>query len=149
VINGCQVTANFKQDVRRAYQLLHLIFTKLTILFHKIRFFHQSLVYNLKNFLNLIFNKYFPTFQLICNLFLRQRTLPPIVTEWNQSISPPPPPPSPPTVKSQAPLLTCGSCWTAAHGIISSSYSWQLFLHPHTQWFISQLELTVSCTEIL
>ena len=45
--------------------------------------------------------------------------------------------------------LTCGSCWTAAHGINSSSYSWQPFSHPHTQCFISQLELTVSSTGIL
>ena len=58
-------------------------------------------------------------------------------------------PPSPPTGQSQAPLLTCGSCWTAAHGINSSSYSWQPFSHPHTQWFISQLELTVSLQEFL
>jgi hypothetical protein len=55
--------------------------------------------------------------------------------------------PSPPTVQSQAPLLTCGSCWTAAQGINSSSNSWQPFLH--TQWFISQLELTVYSTGIL
>ena len=54
-----------------------------------------------------------------------------------------------PTVQSQAPLLTCGSCWTAAHGINSSSNSWQPFSHPHTQWFISQLELTVSSQEYL
>ena len=60
-----------------------------------------------------------------------------------------PPPPSPPTVQSQAPLLTCVSCWTAAHGINSSSYSWQPFSHPHKQWFISQLELTVSSQEYL
>jgi hypothetical protein len=38
---------------------------------------------------------------------------------------------------------------TAAHGINSSSYSWQPFSHPHTQWFISQLELTVFFTGIL
>jgi hypothetical protein len=33
--------------------------------------------------------KEFTTFQRICNFFLTLRTLPPIVTEWNQSISPP------------------------------------------------------------
>ena len=58
-------------------------------------------------------------------------------------------PPAAPAVQSQAPLLTCGSCWTSAHGINSSSYSWQPFSHPHTQWFISQLELTVSSQEYL
>ncbi len=79
----------------------------------------------------------------MCNLFLTQRTLPPIVIEWNQRISPP----AAPAVQSQAPLLTCSSCWTAAHGINSSSNSWQPFSHPHTQWFISQLELTVSSQE--
>jgi hypothetical protein len=46
-------------------------------------------------------------------------------------------------------LLDSSSCWTAAHGINSSSYSWQPFSHPHTQWFISQLELTVSSQEYL
>jgi hypothetical protein len=71
--------------------------------------------------------------------------LSPTVTEWNQSISSP----SPHTVLSQALLLTCGSCWAAAHGINSSSHSWQPFSHPNTQWFISQLELTVSSTGIL
>jgi hypothetical protein len=55
-----------------------------------------------------------------------------------------------PAIQSQALLLTCGSCWTAAHGINSNSYSWQPFsLTPHTQWFISQLELTVSSQEYL
>jgi hypothetical protein len=54
-----------------------------------------------------------------------------------------------PTVQSQAPVLTCGSCWTAAHGINSSSNSWQPFSHPNTQRFISQLELTVYSTGIL
>ncbi len=74
--------------------------------------FHQSLVYNLKNLLNVIFTKYFTTFQIICYLLFTLRTLSPTVTKWNQNISPP----SPPTVQSQAPLLTCGSCWTAAKG---------------------------------
>ena len=64
----------------------------------------------------IIFFKEFKAFQRIHNFFLTQRTLPPTVTEWNQSISPP----TPPAVQSQAPLLTCGSCWTAAHGINSS-----------------------------
>jgi hypothetical protein len=42
-------------------------------------------------------------------------------------------PPAAPAVQSQATLLTCGSCWTVAHGINSSSYSWQPFSHPpHT-----------------
>jgi hypothetical protein len=54
-----------------------------------------------------------------------------------------------PTVQSQAPLLTCGSCWTAAHGINSSSNSWRPYSHPNTQWFISQLELTVYSTGTL
>jgi hypothetical protein len=102
-------------------------------------------VLNLTNLLIFIFKKYFTTFQIICYLLLKMRTLPPTVTEWNQNISPP----SPPTVQSQAPLLTCGSCWTAAHGINSSSNSWQPSSHPHTKWFISQLELTVSSTGIL
>jgi hypothetical protein len=47
------------------------------------------------------------------------------------------------------PSPPCGSCWTAAHGINSSSNSWQPFSHPNTQWFISQLELTVYSTGIL
>jgi hypothetical protein len=36
-----------------------------------------------------------------------------------------------------------------ASGINSSSNSWQPFSHPNTQWFISQLELTVYSTGIL
>jgi hypothetical protein len=40
-------------------------------------------------------------------------------------------------------LLDSSTC------INSSSYSCQPYSHPHTQWFISQLELTVSSTGIL
>ncbi len=39
--------------------------------------------------LNLIKRKDSTAFQITCNLFLPLRTLPPTVTEWNQSISPP------------------------------------------------------------
>jgi hypothetical protein len=35
VITQCQVTAELIRDVRRVYQLLHFIFIKLIILFHK------------------------------------------------------------------------------------------------------------------
>ena len=75
----------------------------------------------------MILEKLFTTLQIICNLFLSQRTLPPIVTEWNQRISPP----AAPAVQSQAPLLTCGSCWTAAHGINSRQLA-AFLTPPHT-----------------
>ncbi len=52
-------------------------------------FFHQSVVLNFKHLLNLIFKKYFTTFQMICYLLLKLKTLPPTVTEWNQNSSPP------------------------------------------------------------
>jgi hypothetical protein len=38
---------------------------------------------------------------------------------------------------------------TAAHGINSSSNSWQPFSQLNTQWFISLLELAVYSTGIL
>jgi hypothetical protein len=44
-------------------------------------FFHQSLVLNFKHLLNLIFKKYFTTFQVICYLLLNLKTLSPTVTE--------------------------------------------------------------------
>ncbi len=79
------------------------------------------LIWFLKNI-----SQHFKKYVIYC---LNLKTLPPTVTEWNQNISPP----SPPTVQSQAPLLTCGSCWTAAHGINSSWYSWQPYSNPpHT-----------------
>jgi hypothetical protein len=56
-------------------------------------------------------------------------------------------PPPAPAVQSQARLLTCGSCWTAAHQ--QQLIQLAAFLTPHTQWFISQLEVTVSSQEYL
>jgi hypothetical protein len=53
-----------------------------------------------KKFAQANFRKIVPTLQIISNLFLTQRTLPPIVTEWNQRISPLP---AAPAVQSQAP----------------------------------------------
>ena len=44
-------------------------------------FFHQSLVLNFKHLINLIFKKYFTTFQIICYLLLTLKTLPSTVTE--------------------------------------------------------------------
>jgi hypothetical protein len=60
-----------------------------------------------------------------------------------------PPPPAAPAVQSQAPLLTCGSCWTAGTWHQQQLIQQAAFLTPHTQWFISQLELTVSSQEYL
>jgi hypothetical protein len=92
-------------------------------------FFSSKLSVKFEKFAQVDLKKIIHNFQIICNLILKQRTLPSTVTEWNQSISLPP---APPTFQSQAPLLTCCSCWTAAHGTNSSSYSWQPFSHPHT-----------------
>ncbi len=61
-------------------------------------------------------------------------------------------PPAPPIVQSQAPLLTCGSCWTAGqrHMASTAAHTAGSLTHtPHTQCFMSQLELTVSSTGIL
>jgi len=39
--------------------------------------------------------------------------------------------------------------WHMASAAAHTGYSWQPFSHPPTQWFISQLELTVSSTGYL
>jgi hypothetical protein len=53
-------------------------------------------------------------------------------------------------LSNHRPLSSHGAAAGAAHGINSSSYIWQPFsLTPHTQWFISQMELTVSSQEYL
>ena len=87
----------------------------------------------------------FTTLQIICNLFLTQRTLPPIVTEWNQRVSPPRGTCCPITGPSphMRQLLDSGT-WHQQQLIQLAA-----FLTPHTQWFISQQELTVSSQEYL
>ncbi len=111
----------------------------------KFVFFHKSLMQNFKCLLNLIFlNSSQLSKEHVIYFFTREHCHLQSQNGTNASL-----PPAPPAVQSQAPLLTCGSCWTAAHGINSSSYSWQPFSHPHIQYFISQLELAVSSTGIL
>jgi hypothetical protein len=57
------------------YQTDHLVSQK--------RVFLSKFCVKFENLLNLIFKKYFTTFQIICYLLLKLRTLPPTVTEWN------------------------------------------------------------------
>jgi hypothetical protein len=93
----------------------------------------------------LIFKKYFTTFQIICYLLLKLKTLPPTVTEWNQNISPPLATYCPITGPSphMRLLLDCGTWHQQQLKQLAA------FLTPHTQCFISQLELTVYSTGIL
>ncbi len=112
-------------------QLLHFIFIKLTILYYKKRvFFSSKFSVKFKKFnwiwffLNI--SQHFKKYVIYCLVWEHCHLQSQNETKTFF-------PPSPPTVQSQAPLLTCGSCWIAAHGIKSSWYSWQPYSHPpHT-----------------
>jgi hypothetical protein len=62
------------------------------------------------------------------------------------------PPPRHLLSNHRPPLLTCGSCWTAGQRHMASTAAdtaGSLTHTSHTQWFISQLDLTVSSQEYL
>jgi hypothetical protein len=109
--------------VRRVYQLLHFIFITLTILYHKKGFFSSKFSVKFEKFAQFDFKKIFHNFSNNM-LFIAYTEN---TATYSHRMKPKLSPPSPPTVQSQAPL---GSCWTAAHGINSSSNSWQPFSHP-------------------
>jgi hypothetical protein len=106
-----------------------------------------------KTFSQANFRKIVHNLQIICNLFLWQRTLPPIVTEWNQRIyllgGPPPPPPRGTCCPITGPSPRMGQLLDSGTWHQQQLIQLAAFLTPHTQRFNSQLELTVSSQEYL